>query len=229
MRFFIVLYTMFNIISLNKLIIKIKNVNIAITYYKQGVILMEKIDARGLDCPKPVIKTKKVLEEHGEAEVLVDNEVAAENVKKLGIKMGAKVTKVKESDENYKLVITNFKKAEKKRERDLKEQIFFIKSNLLGEGEAELGNILIRGFINTLKEINPLPDKIIFMNSGVKLPCENKEVINSLKELEKNGVQILTCGTCLDYYDLEEKLAVGNISNMYEIVDSLNKGEVLEI
>lgn len=190
---------------------------------------MEKIDARGLDCPKPVIKTKKVLEEHGEAEVLVDNEVAAENVKKLGIKMGAKVTKVKEDDENYKLVIADFKKADKKRDEDSKEKIIFIKSNLLGEGEAELGDILIRGFINTLKEIDPLPDKIIFMNSGVKLPSENKEVINSLKELEKNGVEVLTCGTCLDYYNLKDKLKVGKISNMYEIVDSLNNGEVLEI
>jgi selenium metabolism protein YedF len=190
---------------------------------------MEKIDARGLDCPKPVIKTKKVLEEQGEAEVLVDNEVAAENVKKLGIKMGAKVTKVKESEENYKLVITDFKKAEKKRGQTGKEKVIFIKSNLLGEGEEELGEILIRGFINTLKDIDPLPNKIIFMNSGVKLPCENKEVINSLKKLEKNDVEVLTCGTCLDYYNLEEKLKVGNISNMYEIVDSLNKGEVLEI
>ncbi|MCF8000375.1 MAG: sulfurtransferase-like selenium metabolism protein YedF [Halanaerobiales bacterium] len=190
---------------------------------------MKKIDARGLDCPKPVIKTKKVLEKHGEAEVLVDNEVAAENVKKLGIKMGAKVTKVKENEGNYKLVIADFKKAEKKRDKEGKEKVIFIKSNLLGEGEAELGDILIRGFINTLKEIEPLPNKIIFMNSGVKLPCENDEVINSLKELENKGVDVLTCGTCLDYYNLEDKLKVGNISNMYEIVDSLNQGDVLEI
>ena len=228
MRFFIVLFYHIQFL-LNKLIIKIKNVNIILTVLKTGGHFMKKIDARGLDCPKPVIKTKKELEENGEAEVLVDNEVAAENVKKLGIKMGAKVTKVKESEGNYRLVIADFKKAEKKRNKEGKEKVIFIKSNLLGEGEAELGDILIRGFISTLKEIDPLPDKIIFMNSGVKLPCENEEVINSLKELEKNGVEVLTCGTCLDYYNLTDKLKTGNISNMYEIVDSLNQGEVLEI
>lgn len=190
---------------------------------------MKKIDARELDCPKPVVKTKKAIEEHGDVEVLVDNKVAAENVRKLGIKMGAKVTKVKESNENYKLVITDFKKAEKKRDVNRKKKIIFVKSNLLGKGEAKLGDILIRGFINTLKEIEPLPDKIIFINSGVKLTCENEEIIKSLKKLEKSGVTVLSCGTCLDYYGLKEKLQVGNISNMYEIVDSLNQGEVVEI
>ncbi len=190
---------------------------------------MEKIDARGLSCPKPVVKTKKALEEYDEVEVLVDNEVAAQNVKKLGIKMGGNVTMVKEKEELYKLVITDFKKTNQQSRKGDKDKVVFIKSNLLGEGDEELGDILIRGFINTLLDIEPIPAKVIFMNAGVKLPCNNEEVIKSLKKLEDKGVAVLACGTCLDYYGLKDELKVGNISNMYEIVDSLNKGEVLEI
>lgn len=190
---------------------------------------MKKIDARGLDCPKPVIKTKKAIEEYDEIEVIVDNETAAKNVKKLGIKMGAKVTVVKESDSYYKILITDFKKADKKANKDKEGKVIFVKSALLGEGDQQLGNILIKGFIKTLLEINPLPDKIIFINSGVKLPCENKDVINSLKKLQEKDVEVLSCGTCLDYYNITDKLKVGNVSNMYEIVDSLNNNDVLEI
>ena len=190
---------------------------------------MKTIDARGLSCPKPVVKTKKALENNDELEVLVDNEVAAQNVKKLGIKMGAKITMVKDNDELYKLVITDFEKTNQKSRKGVKDKVIFVKSNLLGEGDEKLGNILIRGFINTLNEIEPLPGKVIFMNAGVKLPCNNEEIINSLKKLQNKGVEILVCGTCLDYYNLKEELKVGNISNMYEIVDSLNKGEVLEV
>ena len=190
---------------------------------------MKKIDARGLDCPKPVVKTKKALEDNDEVEVTVDNEVAAQNVKKLGIKMGGNVTMVKEEEDLYKLVITDFDKTNQQSRKGEKDKVVFIKSNLLGAGDEELGDILIRGFISTLLDIEPRPAKIIFMNSGVKLPCQNEEVINSLKKLEKNNVEVLSCGTCLDYYGLKEELQVGDISNMYEIVDSLNKGEVLEI
>ena len=190
---------------------------------------MEKIDARGLSCPKPVVKTKKALEDFEEVEVLVDNEVAAQNVKKLGIKMGGNVTMVKEKEDLYKLVITDFEKTNQQSRKGEKDKVIFIKSELLGEGDEELGELLIRGFINTLLDIEPIPAKIIFMNSGVKLACHNEEIINSLKKLENKGVNVLACGTCLDFYGLKEELEVGSISNMYEIVDSLNKGEVLEI
>lgn len=190
---------------------------------------MKKIDARGLNCPKPVIKTKKAIEENDEVEVLVDNETASKNVKKLGIKMGAKVTVVKENDNYYKLLISDYKKTNKTDKNLNKGKVIFVKSEYLGTGEQQLGDILIKGFIKTLLEINPLPDKIIFINSGVKLACKNEDVINSLKKLTDNGVEVLSCGTCLDYYNLTDELKVGNVSNMYEIVESLNKGNVLEI
>ncbi|MGM0446409.1 MAG: sulfurtransferase-like selenium metabolism protein YedF [Bacillota bacterium] len=190
---------------------------------------MEKIDARGLNCPKPVIKTKKALENFDEIEVIVDNETASKNVKKLGIKIGAKVTVVKESDSYYKIIITDFKKADKENDRDNKSKVIFVKSELLGKGDQRLGDILIKGFIKTLLEINPLPDKIIFINSGVKLTCKNKDVIKSLKKLQEKDVEILSCGTCLDFYNLTDELKVGNVSNMYEIVESLNNGDVIEI
>jgi len=191
--------------------------------------LMKKIDARGLECPKPVIKTKNGLEKNKELEVIVDNNVAAQNVKKLAIKMGAKVALVKESDDLYKLIITNFSQKNHKRKKDFNNNVIFVKSDLLGGGEEKLGEILIRGFISTLIDIEPFPDKIIFMNAGVKLPCNNQEIITSLERLENKGVKILSCGTCLDFYGLQDDLQVGSISNMYEIVDSLNKGEILTI
>lgn len=190
---------------------------------------MKKIDARGLSCPKPVVKTKNALEDNDEVEVLVDNEVAAQNVKKLGIKLGGKVTLIKEKEDLYKLVINDIKKSSQKDKKDDDKKVVFIKSNLLGKGDKELGDILIRGFINTLNQIDPLPKKIIFMNSGVKLSCNNEEVIKHLKQLEKNGVEILSCGTCLDFYGLKDELKVGQISNMYEIVDSLNNGNIIYV
>jgi len=190
---------------------------------------MKKIDARGLECPKPVIKTKKGLEENKELEVLVDNDVAAQNVKKLAIKMGSKIALIKESNDLYKLIITNFSQKNHQRKKDSKNKVILVKSDLLGVGEEKLGEILIRGFISTLIDIEPFPNKIIFMNAGVKLPCNNQEIITSLESLESKGVKILSCGTCLDFYGLQDELQVGSISNMYEIVDSLNKGEVLEI
>ena len=97
----------------------------------------------------------------------------------------------------------------------------FITTDRLGTGEKRLGEILMKAFLNTTWDTEPKPDKIIFMNNGVKLTTEGSEVLQSLELLEKGGVQILSCGTCLAYYELTEKLKVGIASNMYQIVNAL--------
>jgi len=99
--------------------------------------------------------------------------------------------------------------------------VFFITSSALGSGSQELGEILMRSFIYVIKEHRPLPARIFFLNSGVYLTTEGSTVLEDLLELEKMGVAILSCGTCLDYYRLKEKLQVGKITNMYDTVESL--------
>ena len=98
----------------------------------------------------------------------------------------------------------------------------------MGDGERELGQILIKGFISTIKELDPLPEKIIFLNSGVKLATK-EDIIFYLKELEEQGVEILLCGTCVDYYELQAEVGVGEISNMFEIADNLNRRDVVTV
>jgi selenium metabolism protein YedF len=193
------------------------------------MLKMKEVDARGLTCPKPVIMTKKALSEEEQLLVLVDNEVAANNVAKLAKKMGCQVTTLAEKG-NYKLTIKQVDNLDASESRAASiGKTYFITSNLLGEGESELGEILMKGFISTLLEIDPLPVKIIFMNSGVKIPTLNKAALESLEILADKGVEILSCGTCLDYYGLTEKLKIGNISNMYEILASLNSEDIVKI
>jgi len=96
----------------------------------------------------------------------------------------------------------------------------FIDGETVGRGSEELGAILMRSFLYTLKELNPLPWRIIFINSGVKLAVEGSPYLTILGELIDMGSEIISCGTCLDYYQIKDKLAVGRISNMYEIATS---------
>lgn len=189
--------------------------------------MMKEIDVRGLACPEPVIKTKNALQNSNKLLVLIDSEVVKNNVTKLARKLNCQVNLLEEGGE-YRLTIektaTNINE-----EVERKGKVYFISSDKLGKGADELGDLLMKGFISTLIEIDPLPDKIIFINSGVKIPTVNEETREHLKNLEKAGVVVLSCGACLNYYGLENKLKVGSISNMYEILESLNQGEVVSI
>ena len=100
--------------------------------------------------------------------------------------------------------------------------VLFISSDILGRGEnIELGNLLIHSFLNTLGALNPKPESIVLMNSGVKLATEGSLVVGELKQLESQGVEILACGTCLSRLNLMDKVAVGQVSNMYTLTDTL--------
>jgi len=99
--------------------------------------------------------------------------------------------------------------------------VVFITTDQLGVGDERLGGILMKAFLNTLGDSEPKPERIIFINNGVKLVIEGSEVIDSLKVLEERGVQIFACGTCLNYYGILDQLRIGIVSNMFEIVNFL--------
>jgi tRNA 2-thiouridine synthesizing protein A len=194
--------------------------------------MLKEIDCRGLACPQPVINTKKALEEIEEGTVItvVDNLAAKENVTLFAQNAGCEV-KVAEKEGSYILTI-NKRKAFSEKIKQLKtsETLYFITSNQLGEGSPELGQILIKSFLFTLTEQQLAPQTLIFLNSGVYLTTAGSPVLEELQVLSDKGTEILSCGTCLDYYKIKEKLLVGRISNMYEINDYLTKtGKVITI
>ncbi len=193
----------------------------------------KQIDARGMDCPFPVIHTKKALEEieKGTITAIVDNEVAKENVLKLAESMDLK-TDVKQNQGDYYIDI--FKEGQEEttdpelsnvqRDAEPKENpIILITKDKLGEGSDELGALLMGSYLYALTETLPYPASIIFLNGGVRLTVEDSDSLEHIRTLESNGVEILSCGTCLDYFELNDKLAVGSVSNMYTIVEKLNE------
>lgn len=184
------------------------------------------VDARGQLCPKPVIMTKKELDKisNGIVTTIVDNEVAKDNVSKLATSYGYSFTVDKSRDNEYYIQIT---KGEAKEEANVcipdtfKDLTIAIGSDKMGVGGEELGKILMKSFIYTVKETTPWPATMVFFNSGVYLTCEGSEVLEDLKALADEGVEIISCGTCLDYYHIKDKLQVGEIGNMYSIYEKM--------
>ncbi len=190
---------------------------------------MKEIDARGMDCPKPVVLTKNALDDNTKITTIVDNEIAAENVAKLAKKMNCSYSTVKEREDFFKILITAEEGTAFNEPQNDNAKVYLIGSENMGKGEEELGKILMKGFLSTLLDITPLPKKLLFINSSVKLTTIYPETVSVLKELEEKGTDILVCGTCLNYYNLSDEIKVGEISNMYEIADNLNRGNVVTI
>lgn len=192
------------------------------------------IDARGIDCPGPVIAVKKALEgiSAGIVTILVDNMVAKENVMKFATAHGCGVSITKDGG-NFLLTIS---KGESPVEILIPVEnvvnttvttsggVYVFTHNTLGKENPELGAILMKGFIYALIETVPKPSTLLFMNSGVLLTIEGSPVIDHLTKLSEEGVEILSCGTCLDYLDVKDKLAIGGITNMYTIVEKMTAG-----
>jgi len=201
----------------------------------------QKIDCRGLACPQPVLETKKALEgpEAEEILVLLDNQSSKENVRRFAESQGHQVI-ISEEKGVFELKIKKGKGKEKADSVGGKAEniqgvassgmVVFIDTDSLGRGSEELGKILMRSFLQTLEQSEVHPQKILLVNSGVKLACEGSEVLEDLQEFAARGVEILSCGTCLDYFGIKKKLIVGKVSNMYEILDSLtHAGKVIKI
>jgi selenium metabolism protein YedF len=182
------------------------------------------IDCKGLACPKPVILTKKELEAmtEGELEVIVDNTAARENVSRFAKNQGLDYN-VNEKEGLFHITIKKSGEAScKVIDLNDKNLIIMITSDKFGSGDDKLGTALMKSYLYALTENDIKPEKMFFINSGVKLTSEGTEVLESIKTLESSGVEIFSCGTCLDFYGLKEKLLVGGVTNMYSIVESTN-------
>jgi selenium metabolism protein YedF len=192
-----------------------------------------KIDAIGLACPLPVIQTKKALkniEENGSVETLVDNESSMENLLKMAKEMGLESNHEKVEEHKYKVVIVKGEGGITTDPNDAasnEKMVIAISSDKMGEGIDELGDVLMKGFIYTLTEMDVMPTTILLYNGGAKLTVENSPLLKDFKTLEEMKVEILTCGTCLNYYNLGDKLAVGEVTNMYTIMERLQGADKL--
>ena len=192
------------------------------------------IDAMGEQCPIPVVKATRALREltePGTLEVLVDNETAVQNLTRLGASQGCAVQTEKTGENAYSVRILVNTLPEKKdgagpgtesvRIPAQGNLVAAITGAAMGQGSEELGATLMKGFIFALTQLPEPPDTILFYNGGAHLTIEGSPCLEDLKALEARGVEILTCGTCLNYYGLTEKLAVGGVTNMYAIVEKL--------
>ena len=190
------------------------------------------IDAMGKACPMPVIMAKKEIEaNHDSFIITVDNAIAVENLKKLAASQNYDAV-VSGSGERFEVrFITDGREIPETEMnvmpdgssaiRGTGKWVVFMGKDYIGEGDYELGNALVKMFFYTLSQADDVPESILFMNSGVKLPALDEQVVAHLQALEDRGVKILVCGTCLDYYKLKDNLKIGEISNMYEITEKM--------
>lgn len=189
---------------------------------------MVTVDAMGDACPIPVIKTKKAIAQMngcGELEVFVDNEIAVQNVSKMAANEGGDVTSEKIAEGKYRVEIRLSSVDKVEKEETEKHTIVVVSSDRMGSGNDELGKVLIKGFIFAVTQLEKMPEKMLFYNGGAVLTCEGADTLEDLKSLEAQGVEILTCGTCLDYYGMKEKLQVGSVTNMYAIVEAMSQAD----
>ena len=210
--------------------------------------MKHEVNAMGKQCPIPVVMTKKVIDNAAvgdEIEILIDNETAVNNLSRLANKTGCTFVSEKLGDKKYQV-----KMAVKTEQTGgtLEEEEFVceaphkkvtvaviistshtvrgnlvvaIASDRMGSGNDELGKVLIKGFIYALSQMETHPDTILFYNGGAKLTTEDSESLEDLKKMEEEGVEILTCGTCLKHYGLMEKLMVGKVTDMYTIAERM--------
>ena len=192
------------------------------------------VNAMGEQCPIPVVKTKKVLDSvQGDAEitVFVDNETAVQNLTRMGRTAGAEVLAEKKSDREFHVIlrVKDRQPATGTQEEvtcipDAKgDFVIAVDTATMGRGNDELGKVLMKGFIFAVTQLEKLPKTILFYNGGATLTTEGSDSLDDIKSLEAQGVEIKTCGTCLNYYGLTDKLKVGEVTNMYDIVETLAK------
>lgn len=203
------------------------------------------VDARGLACPQPVVLTGKALAQADHVTTIVDNPVAVENVTRLARSKGFSVSiaerpegtyltlcreGAREEPEGMAVPLSLPRRADENRQPAAGGTVLLVASDCIGRGPAELGARLMATFFQILPQLDSRPAKIILMNSGVKLATENSACLEDLRALAEQGIEILACGTCLNYFDLTKRLAVGRVSDMYEIATSLfEAGRTVEL
>ena len=173
-------------------------------------------------CPIPVVKTLRALKElngAGTVQTLVDNRAAVENLTRLAESKGCAVETEQLGEKEYRVTITAGEDAELPDSADGIYTVVAISADHMGEGDEVLGKILLKGFLFALTQQETLPRTILFYNGGAFVTCEGSSSLEDLRKLESLGVEILTCGTCLNHYGLTEQLRVGGVTNMYVIVE----------
>lgn len=207
---------------------------------------MEKkiVDARGLACPLPVVNAKKAAEELHTGDVLtvlVDNEIAVQNLQKFAKQKGYTAAGKKKAEKEYEVTIqvvsADAAKTAATEEQDEEVactvdarkngMVIVLSANVMGTGEEKLGKSLMKAFVFAVTKQDVLPETILCYNTGAYLTCEGADTLEDMKILEAEGVNILTCGTCLDFYGIKDKLAVGSVTNMYEIVEKMEQAKTI--
>lgn len=199
---------------------------------------MTTVDAKGMACPLPVVEAKKAMAQAADGEtirVLVDNEIAVQNLTKMAQQKQCAVCDGKTDDGNYYVEITVSAQTEVRADEPTAclpvqtgKTVVVLSSDTMGSGSDELGHALMKGFVFALTQMDTMPDTVLLYNGGAKLSSEVPETIADLKKLEQAGCEILTCGTCLNFYGLTEKLAVGSVTNMYVICETMTQaGKVI--
>ncbi len=190
--------------------------------------------ATGLACPQPVVLAKQAIERHDRIKVIVDNDTALENVKRLGAKMGCEVKAEKKDNGTFEIDLTRMAGVVPVKEEGTLSPselsgpfVIVLSENKMGRGNDELGYVLVRAFLHTIAEQSQKPDVMIFYNTGVKLAVQGSEVLDDLKALEMAGVEIIVCGTCLNYFEVKDILGVGVVSNMYDIAATMSRARRL--
>ena len=203
---------------------------------------MEKIiDCMGMACPLPVVNAKKAAEQLHSGDVLtvlVDNEIAVQNLTRFAEHKGFSVSGEKKGEKAYAVIMHISGTAAQPAAEEAvscavdvrrKGMLVVLSGNVMGTGDAKLGTSLMKAFVFALTKQDQLPDTILCYNTGAYLTCEGADTLEDLKLLESEGVTVLTCGTCLDFYGLKEKLAVGGVTNMYDIVERMeNAAQIIK-
>ncbi len=191
---------------------------------------MKEIDARGYACPRPVIMTKKAINSENLEEVLVrvDNLTATENLSKMAAELFFDVEVEEFSKDDFAVKLKKNSSGENILEEKNDGYIVVISSEMMGVGDEEFSKTLLENFIYALREDETPPKYIIFYNTGVKVVVENKNVEDDLLKLIENGAEILSCGLCLDYYNLKESLKIGGVTNMYKIFSLMKDYKVVK-
>jgi len=195
------------------------------------------VDARGMSCPRPVLETRKALSDEALAslEVLVDNSASAENVSRMARSMGCEVRLEDRDGGDLAVLLERAGGQQGGGAAGPPEEVAeegaacAVPSNLsvlvatetVGRGSDDLGRLLMVAFVKTLAEVVPRPRSLVLMNGGVKLAVEGSELIDAIRRLEGKGIDVLVCGTCLDFFGLSDDLKVGRVSNMFEIASTL--------
>jgi selenium metabolism protein YedF len=192
------------------------------------------IDARGMTCPKPVVLTLEALPKLGAEEfleVLVNDEVAVGNLTRLAEEKNCELLVVEKGGYTSMTLVPRTASAPAAPASPEPEAIevqvvpatgdavVAVGSDVMGRGSEELGKILVKGLIYALAHQETVPKTMLFFNSGARLTCEGSESLDDIRELEGRGTQILTCGTCLDFYGIRDRLGVGGVTNLYAIAE----------